>query len=277
MATDGVKIIDGDLAHDVYVTFMDLYDAGESIETVKTAIEQFQADNDDVDDEIFITAYALALWEVGQLDEEILSQVALAIKQNAFANYLTQSENAPNEGRKRQQVLNRFWDKISQPNIRPRKRKIHKAQTKFVFDEGDVLSFQMSDGTYRATILLLISQHRGRCSYQFAMPTYTAPSKATFEDVQNGEIMGRMIEPASRVGFNVVGMAHKTLLAIADRFERIGHLEITQAAKRCGAQSGAVDFESFASAFVDFNNIIGIKKTVKTHSKQVFPVRQLLQ
>jgi hypothetical protein len=126
MATDGVKIIDGDLAHDVYHTFMDLYDAGESTETIKATVEQLRVDNDDVDDEIFITAYALALWEIGQLNEKTLSQVAFAIQQDAFANYLTQSEDAPSEGRKRQAVLKRFWNKITQPNLRPRKRKSHK-------------------------------------------------------------------------------------------------------------------------------------------------------
>ena len=79
MAIDGVKIIDGDLAHDVYYTFMDLYNAGEPTETIKTTVEQLRIDNDDVGDEIFITAYALALWEIGHLDEKMLSQVALAI------------------------------------------------------------------------------------------------------------------------------------------------------------------------------------------------------
>lgn len=276
MALDGVKIIDSDSAHDVYHLFMDLYDAGESIEIIKNTVEQLQTDNDDVDDEIFIAAYALALWEVGQLDEATLSQVAFAVQQGAFANYLTHSEDAPSEGRKRQQVLNRFWDKINQPNLRPRKRKLYKTQTKFVFDEGDVLSFQMPDGTYRATILLIVSQHRGRCSYEFAMPTYTASSKATLDDVHNGEIMGSIIEPANRVGFNVIGISHKDLLAIADKFERIGHLEINKAAQCCGAQSGAVAFERFASAF-NFNNIIGVKKTAKTHPKRVFSLQQLLQ
>lgn len=276
MAIDGIKIIDSDLAYDVYHTFMDLYDAGESIETIKATIEEFQVDNDDVDDEVFTTAYALALWEIGQLDDETLSQVSYAIKRGAFVTYLTQLEGAPHEGRKRQQVLTRFWDKIRQSNIRPRKRRTHKVKSKFVFDEGTVLSFQMPDGTYRATILLLVLQHRGRCSYLFTMPTYIKSSKPVLDDVQNGEIMGRTIEPASRVGFNVIGITHKDLLAIADKFERIGHLEIKQAAQCCSAQSGAVDFESFASAFGDFNNIIGVKKTAKTHPKQVFSVQQLL-
>jgi hypothetical protein len=109
------------------------------------------------------------------------------------------------------------------------------------------------------------------------MPTYISSSKAALDDVRNGEIMGITIEPQGRIGFNVVGIAHKDLLAIAAEFEQIGSLEIKQSAKCCGAQAGAVDFASFASAFGDFNNIIGIKKTSKTHPKQIFSVQQLLQ
>jgi hypothetical protein len=67
------------------------------------------------------------------------------------------------------------------------------------------------------------------------------------------------------------------LLAIADKFERIGCFKINQSAKCCGMQAGAVDFESFASTFGDFTNIIGIKKSAKTHPRQVFSVQQLLQ
>jgi hypothetical protein len=231
MATDGVKIIDGDLAHDVYHTFMDLYDAGESTETIKTTVEQLRIDNDDVDDEIFITAYALALWEIGQLDDETLSQVDFAIQQGAFVNYLTQSEDTSSEGRKRQEVLKRFWNKIRQPNLRPRKRKLYKAQTKFVFDEGDVLSFQMPDGTYGATILLLVSQHRGRCNYMFVMPTYINSSKAALDDVRSGEIMGITIEPEGRIGFNVIGITHKDL-RLSDNFN--GHSEMAMTrSRRC--------------------------------------------
>ena len=35
MATDGVKIIDGDLAHDTYEYIMELYDSGASAERIK--------------------------------------------------------------------------------------------------------------------------------------------------------------------------------------------------------------------------------------------------
>lgn len=35
MATDGIKIIDGDLAHDTYEYIMELYDNGASAEIIK--------------------------------------------------------------------------------------------------------------------------------------------------------------------------------------------------------------------------------------------------
>ena len=38
MATDGVKIIDGDLAHDTYEYIMELYDNGASAEIIKKEI-----------------------------------------------------------------------------------------------------------------------------------------------------------------------------------------------------------------------------------------------
>ena len=61
MATDGVKIIDGDLAHDTYEYIMELYDSGASA-----------GDETDFYHEIFVTAYALAFGEIGELTDEIL-------------------------------------------------------------------------------------------------------------------------------------------------------------------------------------------------------------
>ena len=53
MATGGVKIIDGDLAHDVYHTFMEMYDASASIQEIKTAVEQPLDEEDGFDYEIW--------------------------------------------------------------------------------------------------------------------------------------------------------------------------------------------------------------------------------
>jgi hypothetical protein len=44
MATDGVKIIDGDLAHDTYWRIMDLYDSNVDTATIRKEIPFVRSD-----------------------------------------------------------------------------------------------------------------------------------------------------------------------------------------------------------------------------------------
>ena len=81
--------------------------------------------------------------------------------------------------------------------------------------------------------------------------------------------------PDGRLGFNIVGIGHKHLRAIAEKLELIGHLEIDPSARCCGTQSGAIDFESFASSFSSFNSFLDVKMTAKTHPQKVFAVQKL--
>ena len=63
MATDGVKIIDGDLAHDTYWGIMDLYDSNVEIDVIQKEIPFKKSDygkDSDFYHEIFVTSYALA-------------------------------------------------------------------------------------------------------------------------------------------------------------------------------------------------------------------------
>lgn len=63
MATDGVKILDGDLARDTYEGIMDLYDSGASLEAIRAEMPFVQEDygpDTAFYHEIFVTAYALA-------------------------------------------------------------------------------------------------------------------------------------------------------------------------------------------------------------------------
>ena len=81
MATDGVKIIDGDTAHDTYWGIMDLYDSGATSETIRLQIPFPQPDYyDDFDYEIYTTAYALAMWEIGFIAKEIVEEVKIAME-----------------------------------------------------------------------------------------------------------------------------------------------------------------------------------------------------
>ena len=253
MATDGVKIVDGDYAHDVYHTFMDLYDAQKPLVEIREEIEQLRAGNDAFDNEVFITTYALALWEIGQLTPAILHEVKQAIELGAFANYLTEDEQDVRMAKQRQQVLARFWNKISQPNLRLRKPKNYKTQRKFVFEPGDVLTFKLpEEEIYCVTILLFTSQHRGRCAYYFIVHDYVGEHKPTMANVLAGNVFGGLryrSMPDSGLGFYSTGVGHKHLLKFADKFEHLGRLPLTEEAKRLSAQGGAIDFLGFATTF----------------------------
>jgi hypothetical protein len=82
MATDGVKIIDGDLARDTYNQLMDLYDSNADIQTIRSElpfVKQDYGPDTDFYHEIFVTAYALALWEMGELTDDVLDEVKKVI------------------------------------------------------------------------------------------------------------------------------------------------------------------------------------------------------
>src|ERR1700741_2099260 len=115
MAIDGTRIIDGDLAHDVYNEFMELYDADVEVAEIRKKLDVWRNDVlDDVEFEIFITTYALALWEIGELDEGRLNEVRETISKKAgYRMWL--KESGPHDALAREKALNRFLKKISTP------------------------------------------------------------------------------------------------------------------------------------------------------------------
>jgi len=115
MATDGPEIIDGDIAFDVYWDIMDLYDSDVDIETIKTEIP-FVRHNYGIDDhfhhEVFVTSYALAFWEIGSMNDEILNEVRSVIGKGACVK--DWAKDGPKAAITRQKELDKLWKKISQ-------------------------------------------------------------------------------------------------------------------------------------------------------------------
>jgi hypothetical protein len=144
MATDGVKIIDGDLAHDTYWGIMDLYDSGTDLELIKKEYPLERSYYDEFNQEIYITAYALAFWEIGALTDKIIEQVRFAIDKAAGVKGWTE-ECGIETGKARQKELNKLWSKISTPKTKVRKQKKYRTITRFHYNQGDVLTFKGSD------------------------------------------------------------------------------------------------------------------------------------
>lgn len=305
MATDGVKIIDSDTAHDTYWGIMDLYDSGATVETIQEKIPFPQPDYyDDFDYEIYTTAYALAFWEIGLITEEIIEEVKSVIEKGACVSEFTE-EYGEKEGKARQKELDKLWKKINEPNLKVRKRKKYKKVVDFIFEINDVLTFQLSDGNFYATIVLDITQYRGVCGYKFGKITFKDTNKPTIQDIQKCKIIGNKIPSgfgmdmtkifsmgfeemqkqggleamlkseaektgSYQIGMDVTEIEHKDLINIANKFEKIGNIRLKEVCKQVGSMGGATTFEDLTRDFDDLDNYL------KRFRAETFEMEELL-
>ena len=298
MATDGVKIIDGDLAHDTYWGIMDLYDSNVDTASIRNEIPFVRTEygmEEDFYHEIFVTSYALAFWEIGELTDKILKEVHSVIKVGAGVKVWTEQADAK-EGKARQNELDKLLKKISQPNTKVRARKKYRKITKFHFQVDDLLTFKLKDNFYRAIICASIDQYRGECNYMLTPTTYKSKTKPTVEDIFNYDISGITIgagydretiiemQPGvetlwplfSYIGeffFGLVqqGVDHKDFVGFKEKFEKVGILKIKDGFKKSGSRGGISNFERFENIFEDYDKehkIFGYKK---------FPVKLLCE
>ncbi len=305
MATDGVKIIDGDTANDTYWNIMDLYDSGATSETIRTQVPFPQPDYyDDFDYEIYTTAYALAMWEIGFITEEIVQEVKNVIDKGACVKIWTAEHNAKN-GKQRQKELDKLWNKITSENTKVRKRKKYKQIDKLLFDINDVLAFKLSDKYYHVTILLNATQYRGECTYKFGKILYKSHILPTIEEVKNSQIVGRKIpsgfgmdmtsilamgfeelqkqgginevlkREAERtgsyeIGMSMTGIDHRELINFTNMFTKIGNLNLKEVCKQMGSLGGASTFNELTREFNDLANYI------KAFQESTFEIKDML-
>jgi len=202
MSTDGVKIIDGDTAFDIYALFMDAYNQGADVAVLREMYEndKIQYSFDDSEYEICVTVYALAFWEIGELTSEILREVEDVITKGAGVADWTEQVNEK-AGKARQKELDKFRAKIGTPNPKIRKRKKYSKVKKLIFETGDVLIFQLPDHTYDMTIVADIMQYRDECDYMFCRTTFNSIEKPTMQNLTDCRINGSFV-PTGREGTN---------------------------------------------------------------------------
>ncbi len=189
MATDGVKIIDSDLARDTYNKIIDLFDSEVALNEIQGEFS-FEVDwLDEFDYEIYITSLALAFWEIGYMNDNLLKIVKQTLDKNEGVKFWSE-ECSEKEGNKRKLTLDKFWEKINTHNLKPRKPKKYRKITNFYFQEGDIITFQLDDGLYRSVICYKIIQHRGNCTYDLIQTNYKSLEKPTKTNMLNFDIIG---------------------------------------------------------------------------------------
>ena len=284
MATDGIKIIDGDLARDTYDQIMDLYDSDASIEIIKKEVPFVKDDygiNNDFFHEIFVTVYALAFWEIGELTDVILTEVKRVIGLKAGVKVWTE-ECDENEGKKRQKELYKLLKKISVPNPKIRKRTKYTLIKNFYFQIDDLLAFQLSDKNYYAVICAKITQQRGQCTYDLVATSYKGKTKPTIDDLKNCYIAGRKISSGFDIKTTLLHqpnvdeiwryakqdnfifglpyhlVTHRDIISFKDKFEVVGKLKIKESFKRDGGYGYESSFDRFEEIFSDLDNHLNV-------------------
>lgn len=240
MAIDGVKIIDSDSAHDIYNSIMEMYHYGKSIENIKSEIDQQQNDYsfNDLEFEIYSTAYALAMWEIGELEEEQLQKVKNIIE-NGASKLWNRIDSKSQEMRQIQ--LQKFLEKISNPNLKIKKRKNYKLVTDFIFEPNDVLAFKLNNKCYGVAILINVYNDKGKGYYGFTEVILKTNDKPTLEIVKSSKVYAR-----KNIGFdNPKNINHKDLLKFYDKFEKIGKLNISERDRKLGGISPISNFKEF--------------------------------
>ncbi len=258
MAIDGPKIIDSDLAYDTYNEFMDLYDSDFSIEDIKKRIESYESSLvDEIEYEIWLSTYSLALWEIGELPSDIYDNLKQCISKDAGVKMWV-DENYETESIKRGKELKRLLNKLSNPTKKVRIRKKYKKITNFIFDEDDVILYKTADGSYQCSIVSKIDQYRGKCSYCFTPFFFSDKTKPSVKDLTY--ILGTKIgstfnkrrlkkeQPGIEriwkdfnskrlfiVGLVMDAILHSNLLRIKNNFELIGKINIKNTFREIGS------------------------------------------
>lgn len=290
MATDGVKIIDGDTAHDTYWGIMDLYDSGADSQTIEREFPLIQPDFvDEFDNEIYVTSCGLALWEIGLMTPEKLAYIQSIIDKGVTVAEWSK-ENAK-EGQARERELKKYLKKITQVNSKVRARKKYRKITNLYFSENDILTFKVNE-KYKAVICVAIDQYRGNCNYKLVLTTYSSPVKPTAEELLKAEILGvhigsgytqaetRSQQPGIEklwafaggtnnhfFGLAAISVAHKDFINLKHVFEVTGTIKIKEALKEIGAYECTSKFARFE---VVFGNL---ESHIKTFRLRGYPIQ----
>ncbi|MEQ1921324.1 MAG: hypothetical protein ABL952_02335 [Pyrinomonadaceae bacterium] len=279
MAIDGTKIIDSDLGHDIYNEFMDQYDAGVEFVDIRKKVDAWRGDVlGEEEFEIFITVYAQALWEVGELDKETLSEVREAISKRAgYRMWL--EEGGLEDAQSRERVLSRFLIKISTPKKANRKRKKYKLPAKHLLEDNDVVSLRMPDGTYRAAIMVKTAIIHRNLVYYFTKTSFEGKELPTDMDIRASFIFMSRIETfytesyikkeqpgiekfwrrndtAPRnflLGGSFELVDHRDLIKFCERLQLVTRFNIRDCYKMTGSFGYSSNFEDFSSRFEDLS------------------------
>jgi hypothetical protein len=183
MGTWGHGIRQDDFVCDVIAAFEDLLKAGKGVaDATKAVSSKFAAEIKDPDDgPLFWIALADVQWTYGKLEAHVLKHVEDDLNSGRSLTRWNEDQRGLS---RRKAALEKFINKISVPNSRPKKApKIVIRPPKF--RPGDCLSILLSNGKYGAGIVLATDHSNAEYGMDFvAMLDYLSSEKPALQVFQ---------------------------------------------------------------------------------------------
>ena len=223
MAIDGVKIIDSDSAHDIYIAVVEAWKDGRPMADILAEVRAWEQDFcfDPWETEIYWSALAFSLWKVGHLPDDVRDKTLQVIAQGACEDWLKIDSKARI---KRQKELDGLKSKIIAPNPKPLSRaKLPITQLKPLWSEGDVLSVSLPNGQFGACILVVLQQTPRKIDYHFAIVNLNQSTPPTLDEIGNASISFH----ASGGFLENCWINQKTAKAMLPYVDRVGQVELT--------------------------------------------------
>lgn len=190
MGTWGTAISSNDTYADTYSDFMDLYNDGlevseitqQLIENNQDLIKDYASKND------FWFAVAMAQWDCNSLDKEIFNKVKQIVDSREDIKLWREQGADKNDITKREKALYSFIDKISveKPKAKRRKRKKYRDS---IFQTGDCLIFNLTNGNYGAAVVLSSEKQTEYGLNMIAVTTINQKDNPTIDDIKNSNVL----------------------------------------------------------------------------------------
>ncbi|MBN3818195.1 hypothetical protein G3N57_16990 [Paraburkholderia sp. Se-20369] len=272
MSIDGPGILDSDLAHDVYHSTLDLYDAGCTPDQLQAHLADFERDYlHELDREIFLATVIKLRWEIGLPVDDLRTRLAQWVDSGkSRENWLAGGDQAL--ATSRISALKRLLRQTEQARKAPRARKKHTQVRNKLFELGDCVMLDGESGVHLG-VVCMIDEYRGRCEYAILVMHPDTPRSA--EGFANGRYYGRTIpstlhEAGVILGPHVICPEHRMLLREGNPFKKIGRLDLEPSRYHLGSFGGVLTMQDVID---DFARTVANKPAF---GRQLMPLRELL-
>ena len=190
MGTWGTGISSNDIYEDINYEFFELYNQGMEVSAIteKLIKENIELIDSHEDQNNFWITIAKSQWECKALDLKIYNRIKDIVESEKDIELWRELDASKSDLTKRRKVLKNFLEKISTEKKTARKRKVKKLRDA-IFEKGDCLVFNLSDGDYCGAFVLESEKESEFGLNLVAVTDIKSSEKPTEQDFESANIL----------------------------------------------------------------------------------------